>query len=89
MGYSLTAQNGRVVYGVKHYTIDKLADLKDVPARTAGCTAFCIENSKEYMMDTKGYWREVDLGGNGSGSGAGSQNVEVVYEGGVVTGGGS
>ena len=89
MGYAITVNNGKVHYGVNHYTADKVEDLKKIPVGAPGSTVFCIENSQHYMLDTQGYWRKVDLGGNGSGSSADGQNVEMVYEGGIVTGGGS
>ena len=83
MGYSVTVNNGKVHYGVNHYTADTVEDLKKVPVGAPGSTVFCIENSQHYMLDTQGYWRKVNLGsGSGSTSGDDTVDTEVIYEGG-------
>lgn len=66
------------MYGIKIYTMDEEADLSELPKNVKpGCKAFCIENSKCYMINSAGEWKEIFGGGSsssgtGGGSGTGS-----------------
>ena len=47
-------------YGLKDYVIDKKSDLQNLPIDVPmGSTAFCIEDSSAYMINSSGEWVEI------------------------------
>lgn len=81
MAYSVSAQSGRVAYGVKHYTVDTMNCLKKLPtSAAAGSTAFVVDSSRSFMLNNKRQWVEVSA----SGSGAGGTNI--IWDGGTPEG---
>ena len=55
-----TSQSGQVSYGIQDFVIDKLNDLSSLPIDVPmGSTAFCIENSSIYMINSSGEWVEI------------------------------
>ena len=47
-------------YGLKDYLIDKKSDLQSLPIDVPmGSTAFCIEDSTVYMINSSGEWVEI------------------------------
>ena len=54
------SNSGHTAYGLKEYVIDKKADLQDLPIDIAiGSTAFCIEDSSVYMINSSREWVEI------------------------------
>lgn len=57
---SLLSNNGKEAYGLTNYVIDKKDDLAKLPQNeTMGSTAFCIEDSSVYMINSEGKWVEI------------------------------
>ena len=55
-----TSQSGHATYGLKEFIIDTVNDLKYLPVNVPmGSTAFCIENSSVYMINSSGEWVEI------------------------------
>lgn len=81
-------------YGIKKYRIDFESDVELLPRNVPmGCTAFCIENSKTYMINSAGKWIEISVGSttsSGSGNTSGGGNNTGSGDGGNTgTGGGN
>lgn len=89
MAYRISSQAGKVTYNLKEFTVDTYADIADIDVRKTapGSTAFVIDTSEHYMLNSQFKWVKVDIGG-GSGviSGITSGEIEVIYDGGVVDG---
>lgn len=57
---TIISNSGQTAYGLKDYVIDKKADLQDLPVNVPmGSTAFCIEDSSVYMINSSGEWVEI------------------------------
>ena len=57
MAYSLFAQNGKPVYGVKNYVLDSSNDISNLPiADTIGSTAYVINEGKTYILNNNREW---------------------------------
>ena len=55
-----TSNSGHAAYGLKDYVIDKKIDLQNLPVDVPmGSTAFCIEDSSVYMINSSGEWVEI------------------------------
>ena len=55
-----TSNSGHTAYGQKEYVIDKKDDLNHLPVDIPmGSTAFCIEDSSVYMINSSGAWVEI------------------------------
>lgn len=55
-----TSNSGHATYGLKDYVIDKKSDLQSLPIDVPmGSTAFCIEDSTVYMINSSGEWVEI------------------------------
>ena len=79
------SQYGKIVYNYVELILDDADDLITLSTDYAvGSTAFVIETSKSYMLNSRGEWKEVTLTTGGGGGGNSPSNV--IYEGGVVTG---
>lgn len=57
---TIISNSGQTAYGLKDYVIDKKADLQALPVNVPmGSTAFCIEDSSVYMINSSGEWVEI------------------------------
>ena len=84
---NIKANGNKIAYGIKHFVLDDFKDLESLNAYelTAGCTAFVIHTSKQYMLDSNKKWYEIKSSGGSSGGGGGSSdNEDIIYEGGEV-----
>lgn len=55
-----TSQSGHVAYGLQEFVIDTVNDLNLLPINVPmGSTAFCIEDSSVYMINSSGEWVEI------------------------------
>ena len=94
---SIGANNHKIAYGIRHYNLDVESDFADLDTwgLPAGCTAFVIETSKHYMLNSQSEWIEITPFGSGSSSSGGSSGGgdnnpddptldDVIYEGGVI-----
>ena len=55
-----TSQSGHVAYGLQEFVIDTVNDLNYLPIDAPmGSTAFCIEDSSVYMINSSGEWVEI------------------------------
>ena len=94
---SIGANNHKIAYGIRHYNLDVEADFAELDTwgLPAGCTAFVIETSKHYMLNSQSEWIEITPFGSGSSSSGGSSGGgdnnpddptldDVIYDGGVI-----
>lgn len=97
---SIGANNHKIAYGIRHYNLDVEADFAglDTWGLPAGCTAFVIETSKHYMLNSQSEWIEITPFGSGSSSSGGSSGGgdndpdnpddptldDVIYDGGII-----
>lgn len=86
---STVKNSGRIAYGVKSMVFDTLDDLRhyDPVNLATGSTAFIIDSSTHYMLNSKKVWIKVNLSNGGGG------NVDpdvpsdsVIYDGGEIIG---
>lgn len=55
-----TSQSGHTAYGLQEFIIDTVNDLNYLPVDVLmGSTAFCIEDSSVYMINSSGEWVEI------------------------------
>lgn len=45
--------------GIKEFIVDTEEDLKVLPTSAMGSAAFVIENSKIFILNSSGEWKEV------------------------------
>lgn len=71
---SIGANNHKIAYGIRHYNLDVEDDFAELDTwgLPAGCTAFVIETSKQYMLNSQSKWIEITPFGSGSSSSGGS-----------------
>ena len=88
MAISIYSNNGKVNYGIKHYTLDYDKDLNNLPTNiTPGSSAFITESSKKYMLNNQHKWVEVNLNG-GSIIGNNSDDEDIlIFDGNTPMGG--
>ena len=82
---SIGANGEKIAYGIKHYNVDTTAELAkfNVTHEKMGTTAFVIETSKYYMLNSHKTWKRIDP--YGSSSFTPEDGDEIVYEGGGVS----
>lgn len=81
------ANGTKIAYGVKHYNLDTIDDLKNLPARgqIMGTTCFIINTSKYYIVNGNYEWVEISPFGSASSSGGGDpSNKDIIYDGGTI-----
>lgn len=81
--------NGRkIAYGVKHFVLDTFDDFSKLEGYVLkpSCTAFVIDTSKSYILNSKFKWVEVKKLGGGSSSGGGGSSGDEDYDGGSIDG---
>lgn len=98
---SIGANNNKIAYGIRHYNLDVEADFADLDVwgLPTGCTAFVIETSKHYMLNSQSKWIEITPFGAGSSSSGGSGDIgggdnegtdtppsqdDIIYDGGLI-----
>lgn len=56
----ITSNSGDTAYGLKSFVIDTKEDLDYLPINVPmGSTAFCVEDSSIYMINSSGEWVEI------------------------------
>lgn len=84
---SIYSNGNRVAYGIKHYDLDSIEDLKNVNKNslTPGSTIFIINSSKYYKLNNKRQWIEIYPYGKGNTSGSDSDDSDdMIYDGGSI-----
>ena len=97
---TIGANNHKIAYGIRHYNLDVESDFDslDTWGLPAGCTAFVIETSKQYMLNSQSKWIEITPFGSSSSSSGGSGSDpgdtpgedtppvkdDIIYDGGTV-----
>lgn len=97
---TIGANNHKIAYGIRHYILDVESDFNslDTWGLPAGCTAFVIETSKQYMLNSQSKWIEITPFGSSSSSSGGSGgnsgdvpggdtppvNDDIIYDGGAI-----
>ena len=98
---TIGANNHKIAYGIRHYNLDVESDFDslDTWGLPAGCTAFVIETSKQYMLNSQSKWIEITpFGSSSSSSGGGGGDIivppgddddtpvqdDIIYEGGNI-----
>lgn len=57
---SIVSNSGHTAYGLKQFILDKKTDVDKLPVDIqTGSTAFCIEDSSVYMINSSGEWVEI------------------------------
>lgn len=82
----IAANGGRTAYGIKRFIFDTMEELAKVNTTDLypGSTAFIIDTSDNYMLNSKLEWKKVNLSAGGGGSSDDpSTGDDIVYEGGV------
>jgi hypothetical protein len=85
----VVSNSGKTAYGVNRYLVDTVDDLMLLNTANLypGSTAFVIDSSATYMLNSSKVWVKVNLsGGSGGGSGEGDLPDNITYDGGVVIG---
>ena len=81
---TIGANGNKTAYGIKHYNLDTDEDLQNLPkTATAGSTAFVINSSKHYMLNSQKEWVETKPYGNSIFDG--DEDEEIVYDGGSIS----
>lgn len=81
--YSMSRQNGRIAYGVKHFVCDIDDDILSLPKDCeVGSTAFVIGTSSQYMLNNKKEW--VQYQSNSGGGSCPDPGGDIIYDGGVI-----
>lgn len=85
---SIYSNGNRVAYGIKHYDLDSIEDLKNVNKNslTPGSTIFIINSSKYYKLNNKRQWIEIYPYGKGntSGNNGDDDSDDMIYDGGSI-----
>lgn len=83
----IAANSGKTAYGIKKFFFDTVDELMQLNTANLypGSTAFIIDSSTTYMLNSNRVWIKVDLG-SGSSSGDGDLPDSVIYDGGVIVG---
>lgn len=79
--------NGRkIAYGIKHFNLDTENDFSKLNGYVLvpGCTAFVIETSTRYILNSKMEWVEIKKYNGGASGGGGS--IDGDYDGGSIDG---
>ena len=90
--FTIRANGDRTSYGVKHYTLDTIDDLKQLEKKdiTPGSTIFIINSSKYYMLNSKSQWVEIFPYHNSSNGGSDDEGPGSspgnIYDGGSIDG---
>lgn len=90
--FTIRANGDRTSYGVKHYTLDTIDDLKQLEKKdiTPGSTIFIINSSKYYMLNSKSQWVEIFPYYNSSNGGSDDDDPGSspgnIYDGGSIDG---
>ena len=76
---SVGANDNYVAYGVQKYIVDYSSDIGSLPTHCAtGSTAFVIDTSATYMMNSQKEWKLIKIGGSGGGSGSGGEDMNAI-----------
>ena len=57
--YTITANDGDVVHGIKEFTCDTVEDLAALPQCKMGSTAFVEVNQTRYIKNSVGEWKPI------------------------------
>ena len=81
---NIAANGHRKAYGIKHYNLDTVEELKtlDPVGEVMGTTAFIISTSQYYMVNGSNEWKEINP--KGSGSSTPEDDDEIIYDGGGI-----
>ena len=81
---AIYSNRGYVSHGIKHYKISDKSKLKEIQIAQAapGSTAFVIEDSTYYMLNSKKQW--IAITPCGKRSPADNPNEEQIYDGGDI-----
>ena len=63
MGSFITANGGKIAYGVKSFVIDTFKDIYDLPYCQPGSIAYCIETGQQFILDTLHRWNLYENSG--------------------------
>lgn len=85
---NIHSTGGRVTYGIKHYDLDTIEDLKALNKNglTPGSTIFIIASSKYYMLNGSKQWIEINPYCMAGSSGGNSGENNGIYDGGSIDG---
>ena len=91
---TIYSNSNQVSYGIKHYNLDTIDDLKNLDKNrlSPGSTIFIISSSKYYMLNGKKSWIEINPYGMGSsnsnsgGDGDSGGDSNENYDGGSIDG---
>lgn len=81
MSISIYSNSNKISYGVKHYNLRQVEDLLKIDTKSlaTGSTAFIMNTSKHYMLNSKKMWIEITPAG-----GTQPSEEEYIYNGGLI-----
>lgn len=90
MAFRIASQSGKKVYNLKEFVVDVFDDIEKINTRelAVGSTAFVIDTSETYMLNSKKEWIKVTVS-SGSGGIVNPEEYELIWDGGSVSGGGN
>ena len=82
MAFRILSHAGKTTYGLKDFVVDVFDDIKTINTTdlATGSTAFVIETSEHYMLNSKKEWVKVNLGSSRNDP----DNDDIIYDGGLV-----
>ena len=86
MAFRIASQSGKKVYNLKEFVVDVFDDIKKINTRelAVGSTAFVIDTSETYMLNSKKEWIKITIKSSGSGTITPEEN-EIIWDGGSVS----
>ena len=86
--FTIYSNGNRKSYGIKHYDLDTVEDLKLMEKKdiTPGSTIFIISSSKYYKLNSKKQWIEIFPYQKNSSNGGSDNDDDLNYDGGSIDG---
>lgn len=91
MAFRIASQSGKKVYNLKEFVVDVFDDIEKINTRelAVGSTAFVIDTSETYMLNSKKEWIKVTVSSGGSGGIVNPEEYELIWDGGSVSNSGN
>lgn len=86
MAFRIASQSGKKVYNLKEFVVDIFDDIEKINTRelAVGSTAFVIDTSETYMLNSKKEWIKVTVSSSGGGI-VNPEEYEIIWDGGSVS----
>ena len=86
MAFRISSQSGKKTYNLKELVVDTFSDIATINVNNLaiGSTAFVIDTSEYYMLNSKREWIKIVRGG-GSGGIVNPEEYELIWDGGLLS----